>query len=135
MSNSESGRKLNQAVNTTSKAVGGALSQAKGAFSNWWSSITTPPIIASTPPVFPSNNDKKLNNSHIDQECYGNGDHDNDDRHPINDGESTCLFTENTEPICFTKSDAKIITGHDSNPSKEGIVEIAKEADILDSNR
>lgn len=48
MNNSESGRKLNQAVNTTSKAVGGAILQAKGALSNWWSAmtITQPPIIA-----------------------------------------------------------------------------------------
>lgn len=43
MNNSESGRKLNQAVNTTSKAVGGAILQAKGALSNWWSSMTTAP--------------------------------------------------------------------------------------------
>ncbi|EDW27506.1 GL20243 [Drosophila persimilis] len=43
MQNSESGRKINQAVNTTSRAVGGAISQAKGAFSSWWSSITTVP--------------------------------------------------------------------------------------------
>ena len=43
MNNSESGRKLNQAVNTTSKAVGGALMQAKGAFSNWWSTMTSQP--------------------------------------------------------------------------------------------
>lgn len=43
MQNSESGRKINQAVNTTSRAVGGAISQAKGAFSSWWSSITTAP--------------------------------------------------------------------------------------------
>ncbi|XP_076160729.1 late secretory pathway protein AVL9 homolog isoform X4 [Ptiloglossa arizonensis] len=48
MQNTESGRKLNQAmastgraVATTGKAVGGALSQAKGAFSNWWSTLTT----------------------------------------------------------------------------------------------
>ncbi|BFG01219.1 late secretory pathway protein AVL9 homolog [Drosophila madeirensis] len=43
MQNSESGRKINQAVNTTSRAVGGAISQAKGAFSSWWSAITTTP--------------------------------------------------------------------------------------------
>lgn len=49
MNNSESGRKLNQAVNTTSKAVGGAILQAKGALSNWWSAISThPPIQPST---------------------------------------------------------------------------------------
>ncbi|CAK9796481.1 Late secretory pathway protein AVL9 homolog [Anthophora plagiata] len=48
MQNTESGRKLNQAmastgraVATTGKAVGGAFSQAKGAFSNWWSTLTT----------------------------------------------------------------------------------------------
>lgn len=43
MQNSESGRKINQAVNNTSRAVGGAISQAKGALSSWWSSITTAP--------------------------------------------------------------------------------------------
>ena len=41
MQSTEGGRKLNQAVNTTSKAVGGAITQAKGAFSNWWSSMTS----------------------------------------------------------------------------------------------
>lgn len=46
--NTESGRKLNQAmvstgraVATTGRAVGGALSQAKGALSNWWNNFTT----------------------------------------------------------------------------------------------
>lgn len=48
MQNTESGRKINQAmastgraVATTGKAVGGAISQAKGAFSNWWTTLTT----------------------------------------------------------------------------------------------
>lgn len=41
MNSSESGRKLNQAVNTTSRAVGGAISHAKGALTNWWSSLST----------------------------------------------------------------------------------------------
>jgi len=45
MNNSESGRKINQAVNNTSRAVGGALSQAKGAISSWWSAITTQPTL------------------------------------------------------------------------------------------
>ncbi|XP_076756647.1 late secretory pathway protein AVL9 homolog [Xylocopa sonorina] len=47
MQNTESGRKINQAmastgraVATTGKAVGGAISQAKGAFSNWWTTLT-----------------------------------------------------------------------------------------------
>ncbi|XP_054727701.1 late secretory pathway protein AVL9 homolog [Anastrepha obliqua] len=51
MQNSESGRKINQAVNTTSRVVGVALSQAKGTFSTWWSSITTAPTQAVTPAV------------------------------------------------------------------------------------
>lgn len=41
MHNTESGKKINQAVNNTSKAVGGAISSAKGALSSWWSSMTT----------------------------------------------------------------------------------------------
>ncbi|XP_017010797.2 late secretory pathway protein AVL9 homolog [Drosophila takahashii] len=55
MQNSESGRKINQAVNTTSRAVGGAISQAKGAFSSWWSSITTAPPNASAAPATGAN--------------------------------------------------------------------------------
>lgn len=50
MQNSESGRKINQAmistgkaVATTSKAVGGAISQAKGAFSSWWNNLLVSP--------------------------------------------------------------------------------------------
>uniref|UniRef100_A0A336KFQ2 CSON008327 protein n=1 Tax=Culicoides sonorensis TaxID=179676 RepID=A0A336KFQ2_CULSO len=41
MHNTESGRKINQAVNQTSKVVGGAISTAKSTFTSWWSSITT----------------------------------------------------------------------------------------------
>nr|XP_016923284.1 late secretory pathway protein AVL9 homolog [Drosophila suzukii] len=55
MQNSESGRKINQAVNTTSRAVGGAISQAKGAFSSWWSSITTAPPNANATPTTSGN--------------------------------------------------------------------------------
>lgn len=50
MQNTESGRKINQAmtstgraVATTSKAVGGAISQAKGALSSWWSNLLVSP--------------------------------------------------------------------------------------------
>lgn len=48
MQNTESGRKINQAmvttgraVATTGRAVGGAISQAKGALTSWWSNLTT----------------------------------------------------------------------------------------------
>lgn len=37
---SESARKLNQVVGNTSRAVGGAISQARGAVSNWFASLT-----------------------------------------------------------------------------------------------
>lgn len=37
-SNTERGKKLNQTLGQTSKAVGGALSSAKTAVSSWWSS-------------------------------------------------------------------------------------------------
>lgn len=50
MQNTESGRKINQAMTstgkavvTTSKAVGGAFSQAKGALSSWWSNFLVSP--------------------------------------------------------------------------------------------
>lgn len=50
MQTTEGGRKLGQAmtstgraVATTSKAVGGAISQAKGAFSNWWNNLVISP--------------------------------------------------------------------------------------------
>ncbi|XP_077279126.1 late secretory pathway protein AVL9 homolog [Temnothorax americanus] len=65
MQNTESGRKLNQAmastgraVATTGKAVGGALSQAKGAFSNWWSTLTT------VQPVDEAKIDNQTTNNH-----------------------------------------------------------------------
>lgn len=41
MQNTEGGRKVAQAVASTGKAVGGAINQAKGALSNWWSNLTT----------------------------------------------------------------------------------------------
>lgn len=50
MQNTEGGRKLNQAmvstgraVATTGRAVGGALSHAKGALSSWWSNLLVSP--------------------------------------------------------------------------------------------
>jgi hypothetical protein len=50
MQNTEGGRRLNQAVTSTGKAmaqtgkaVGGALTTAKGALSSWWNTVTTTP--------------------------------------------------------------------------------------------
>lgn len=41
MQNTEGGRKVTQAVVSTGKVVGGAINQAKGALTNWWSNLTT----------------------------------------------------------------------------------------------
>ncbi|XP_063972057.1 late secretory pathway protein AVL9 homolog [Diachasmimorpha longicaudata] len=73
MQNTESGRKINQAmattgraVATTGKAVGGALSQAKGAFTTWWSTLTTvqPLDMDSRSENSPQNNPLSDNNMH-----------------------------------------------------------------------
>jgi hypothetical protein len=56
MQSTESGRRINQAVTSTGKAVaqtgkvvGVALTSAKGALSNWWSTMTTPVAVAIPP--------------------------------------------------------------------------------------
>ncbi|XP_034948866.1 late secretory pathway protein AVL9 homolog [Chelonus insularis] len=71
MQNTESGRKINQAmattgraVATTGKAVGGAISQAKGAFATWWSTLTT----VQPGEVDIRNNDNASNQSHSSNE-------------------------------------------------------------------
>lgn len=69
MNNSESGRKINQAVNTTSRAVGGALNQAKGAISSWWSAITTQPTYNEDDTLDKRNldgNNKSIDDTNVD---------------------------------------------------------------------
>lgn len=70
MNNSESARKLNQAVNNTSKAVGGAILQAKGAFSTFWSTFTAPTVTANTIPT--DNVESALATMKIDDESMEN---------------------------------------------------------------
>ncbi|XP_049541705.1 late secretory pathway protein AVL9 homolog [Anopheles darlingi] len=52
MQNSDGGRKLNQAVTSTSRVVGTAITTAKGAFSSWWNTLTTP-VPAQSPSISP----------------------------------------------------------------------------------
>lgn len=70
MNNSESGRKINQAVNTTSRAVGGALTQAKGAISSWWSAITAQPTLYNEDDTLDKRNletnDKSIDDNNLD---------------------------------------------------------------------
>lgn len=137
MNNSESGRKINQAVNTTSKAVGGALSQAKGALSNWWSSMTTPPIIESAPPKF------------VVQDEHEYGAVQNIGTNPIespNENDNNAI--ENVCNIGIIESDDSLICHNDNKSSnatttttatpvkklknnQDGIVEIGHEAAVL----
>lgn len=130
MHNTESGRKINHAVNTTSRAVGGALSTAKGAFSNWWSAITTTPPIQppSTPPPPPPVNQIKNNNAQLNE--------DEIDELP------TEVKEENYEVGKDIIGKEKELEKDNNNKNKDEkrnvdkkLIELAEEADILDSNR
>uniref|UniRef100_A0A1B0G5M5 UDENN domain-containing protein n=1 Tax=Glossina morsitans morsitans TaxID=37546 RepID=A0A1B0G5M5_GLOMM len=142
MQNSESGRKINQAVNSTSRAVGGAISQAKGAFSNWWSSITIPSTQLTSSSVISGNcgdstgkqnpsGDIKLpeeisvafQNKSTEEITVGNNMH--VDGKPV---EYSQNFQENSETITVATQAV------DSNTQPEGVVEIGKEAEILNKN-
>lgn len=113
MHNSESGRKINQAVNSTSRVFGGAISQAKGALSTWWSSITTNQALNVSDSMINEHDNKDdkeiLRNSH---------NHEDDNKNYEKDNEKI-IIDENNKRI------SKI----------SGIVEIAKEAELLDSNK
>lgn len=159
MNNSESGRKINQAVNTTSKAVGGAISQAKGALSNWWSAITTQPTLSHTNTVDedqrPSStseiDDFVLETNRINEEIGSN---------ILQAGPTVELATdacsESSQQQLCNVINAVIVTSttandaHDkleftndcktghlvNNVTNEGIVEIGHEAvTVLDTNR
>lgn len=122
MNSSESGRKLNQAVNTTSKAVGGALSQAKGVFSSFWSTFTAPVVAAATTPIVAQQNtDDNAKKTSILNDL--------DDQHDDNEQLEDKMNAFNIDkPQLKEERDA-------SSGNKVGIVEIGKEARILDSNR
>nr|XP_014097489.2 late secretory pathway protein AVL9 homolog [Bactrocera oleae]XP_014097490.2 late secretory pathway protein AVL9 homolog [Bactrocera oleae] len=165
MQNSESGRKINQAVNTTSRVVGVALSQAKGTFSTWWSSITTPPTQAATPaevgdgenstavsakPIveqqlteqpqeisitFQKNSqDPDRVNIHIEGEkkltCTGSNTSSNGSEKPIDSAEElgedeVVLDNKNLSGEVDSKTDISV------EQLQQGIVEIGREADVL----
>lgn len=142
MNSSESGRKLNQAVNTTSKAVGGALSQAKGAFSNLWSAITTPSVIATTPPIYqPNNNQSNSTAKSASQEENENADVNSDNTirdYKSNGNTNKKIVNENTEnQISCNKLNESTLKEEkgQQDVNNDGIVEIGREAGILDSNR
>lgn len=113
MNNSESARKLNQAVNNTSKAVGGALNQAKEAFSSFWSTFSAP-----NPVTAPA---ESLEADTIDSEPKE--------------------VTEPREGMIkqiakkFHNNEMSLRQEKDTGSNQEGIVEIGREANTLDTNR
>lgn len=117
MNNSESARKLNQAVNNTSKAVGGAISQAKEAFSSFWSTFSAPNAATPAPANF---------EAHMKSDTF--------DAEPKE-------VTEAREGVI--KQIAKKLHNNDlglkqqkeTGPNQEGIVEIGREVNTLDSER
>ncbi|KAH8411857.1 hypothetical protein KR215_012119 [Drosophila sulfurigaster] len=148
MQNSESGRKINQAVNTTSRAVGGAISQAKGAFSSWWSSITTAPPANSAGTIAGANSaggsessSQSQSLSHIDEGIDGAAV--SQQPHEIsvtfqNHKDDTQLDVAGVSiHISSQISEESLEEAHDSSANspqhqQQGIVEIGREAELLD---
>lgn len=123
MNNSESARKLNQAVNNTGRVVGEALSQAKGAFSSLWSTFAAPPSVA-VPVVGGDNNSKAQIKA------------------ATNDTTDPKEITEAREGVIkniakkFHNSDLNLKQEKEAAATKsDGIVEIGREAGTLDANR
>lgn len=116
MNNSESARKIHQVVNKTGIAVGDALSQAKGAFSSIWSTFTAPNPVAAPAESVEAKADTVIDNEPKE-------------------------VTEPREGMIkqiakkFHNSDMSLRTEKDTGSNQQGIVEIGREANTLDSNR
>lgn len=118
MNNSESARKLNQAVNNTGRVVGEALSQAKGAFSSLWSTFTAPtsvavPIVSDSKPQFKA---------------------DALDTEPQEVTEANEGVTMNISKK-FHNNDSNLKQERDTATNRDGIIEIGREAGTLDANQ
>ena len=132
MQNSESGRKLNQAVNTTSRAVGGAISTAKGAFSTWWTSITA--AVPATAPAAESsaqsgNAQSNSNNNNNGDQYSESSDCDDDDPDPENSSYSDSDQSQSDGPPASSRP---IATAELTAERTNNIIEIGKEAELLD---
>lgn len=142
MQNSESGRKLNQAVNNTSRAVGGAISTAKGAFSTWWTSFTAPVPMAAAAvdqPVSPStqssNAQSNSNNNNGDGQCSESSDCDDDpdqDSSYSDSDRSQSNGNKTSPPPPPLSPSSQIATAKVTAEKTNNIIEIGKEAELLD---
>lgn len=117
MNNSESARKLSQAMNNTSKAVGGALNQAKERFSSLWTTFTTPNSAVPLAETIES----QIKVDAIDSEPKE--------------------LTEPSEGVIkqiakkLHNSELSLKQERDTASNQGGIVEIGREANTLDTNR
>lgn len=137
MNNSESARKLNQAVNTTSKAVGGAILQARGAISNFWSSFTAPTTVTATPVSSDSSNDSQPDFDSDSETIAANGSRKAQTQSETNkNGKNKAGVEQLEENFKRLDSDKPIVNLKEEKDTgadvKHGIVEIGHEANALD---
>lgn len=120
MNNSESARKLNQAVNNTSRAVGGAISQAKEAFSSFWSTFSAPNVTAApAEKVEVKATDFVVENAPKEVTEPREG-----------------VIKQIAKKLHGTTDTASLKQDKDTGSNNQGgIVEIGREANTLDSNR
>ncbi|XP_053659686.1 late secretory pathway protein AVL9 homolog [Anopheles marshallii] len=133
MQNSESGRKLNQAVTNTSRAVGGALTTAKGAFSSWWTSFTAPPQGGHLAEAAEQQQDISPTTEHdvnSDEEILPN-------RQGTIDLPARTTSAESMLPEAATPDAKHIIMTAElsSQPASNSVVEIGREAELLDRGK
>uniref|UniRef100_A0A182M752 UDENN domain-containing protein n=1 Tax=Anopheles culicifacies TaxID=139723 RepID=A0A182M752_9DIPT len=130
MQNSESGRKLNQAVTSTSRAVGGALTTAKGAFSSWWTSFTAPPQGGHLTEATEQQPESSPTSENVVTDDYKNHpDHQDNIDQPARTNSNESMLPEATTP----ETKHVILTAElSSQPASNSVVEIGREAELLD---
>lgn len=137
MQNSESGRKLNQAVNSTSRVVGGALTTAKGAFSTWWTSFTAVvPAGQQQQPTAQNDSAQSNNNSTTTDDTSEDSDVEaaeeeasddySDEEEDDQDSQSRNVRNK------IAELPSQIETAEPTLETTNNIIEIGKEAEMLD---
>lgn len=144
MQNSESGRKLNQAVNTTSRAVGGAISTAKGAFSTWWTSITAAVPAPQQQSQGAQGSNAQSNNNHSSSghcsDSSESDDHIGPDEADSSYSDSDKSQSDNNRNVLRQSEidkdshlePSEIVTAELTTEKSNNIIEIGKEAELLD---
>lgn len=141
MQNSESGRKLNQAVNSTSRVVGGALTTAKGAFSTWWTSITAAVPAgqqqqqqSAQQPTAQSTNNSTTTSEESDADVEAAEVDDSDDYSEEEDQQEEGDQDSQSKNVRNNRAElpSQIETAEPTLEVTNNIIEIGKEAEMLD---